>query len=71
MIAGNVTFRQHSQPAIASSSGWNLPIGVLLACCGFGTRPISIIDPTKCSTWVAEGYFGTDASLVCLALINV
>ncbi|KAJ0953538.1 hypothetical protein HanRHA438_Chr00c67g0861971 [Helianthus annuus] len=68
---GKVTFWQHSQPAIASSSGWNLPIGVLLACCGFGTRPISIIDPTKCSTWVAEGYFGTDASLVCLALINV
>ncbi|KAL9991561.1 hypothetical protein Hdeb2414_s1318g01009751 [Helianthus debilis subsp. tardiflorus] len=43
----------------------------LLACCGVGTRPISIINPTKCSTWVAEGYFGTDGSLVCLALINV
>ncbi|MFS7930508.1 hypothetical protein Hanom_Chr04g00345151 [Helianthus anomalus] len=66
-----VTFWQHNQPAIASSSRWNMPIGVLLACCGFGTRPISIIDLKKCSIWVADGYFGTNGSLVWLALINV
>ncbi|KAJ0620318.1 hypothetical protein HanHA300_Chr00c1155g0843081 [Helianthus annuus] len=29
---------------VQASAGGNMPIRALLACCGVGTRPISIID---------------------------